>query len=126
MTVDNHGDRGVVIFETGELFAHEFSANEMSVGSSRRTSTTSAYLEPMWPLSILRAKSMCILVTSGGRMAAPGPHLSFMICGRSVSTLSDAHIIMVSVEAEGSVTYALHTKQVSVYIIQVLSPGVSC
>lgn len=37
-------------------------------------------LAPMWPLDMLVAKSMCILVTSGGRMAAPGPQRRLINC----------------------------------------------
>jgi hypothetical protein len=35
-------------------------------------------LGPMWPLFIRKAKSRCIRVTSGGMMAAPGPHCKLM------------------------------------------------
>jgi hypothetical protein len=61
-------------------------------------------------LSILRAKSMCILVTSGGRMAAPGPHLSFMICNESVSILFNALSCFSLFGWKRSATYALRNK----------------
>lgn len=37
-------------------------------------------LAPMWPPFKLMAKSMCIRVTSEGRIAAPGPHFMLMSC----------------------------------------------
>lgn len=40
-------------------------------------------LAPMWPPFRRRAKSMCIRVTSAGRIAAPGPHLMLMSCVRA-------------------------------------------
>jgi hypothetical protein len=33
------------------------------------------YRAPPWPLFCLHPNSICILVTSGGRIAAPGPSL---------------------------------------------------
>lgn len=37
-------------------------------------------LGPTWPPLPVMAKSMCIRVTSGGRMTAPGPYFMLASC----------------------------------------------
>lgn len=89
MAVDDHGDGRVVVFQAGEVFFPEFPiewqiSHCVRVVNIVERDVNGTNLAPMWPPFKRMPKSMCIRVTSEGRIAAPGPHFMLMSCVNEV------------------------------------------
>lgn len=75
-SINGHRHGRVVVFETRQTGSPEFSGSCVRYGTVRWRQRW-IYLGPQCPSLILRAKSMCIRVTSAGRTAAPVPSFMF-------------------------------------------------